>query len=110
MANITTNTTAYIDSNIAANTSAYIDANIATNTTMDTAMNIKKIPITTDFIKLQDLLKLAGLVSTGGEAKQSIQSGQVLVNNTPCLARGKKIRPEDTVIFQGQSMQVIYAT
>ena len=35
------------------------------------------ITITTEFIKLQDLLKLANLVGTGGEAKIVIQNGDV---------------------------------
>ena len=35
---------------------------------------MKTITITTEFIKLQDLLKLAGAVETGGEAKERIQA------------------------------------
>ena len=45
--------------------------------------------ITTEFIKLQDLLKLANLVSTGGEAKIVIQEGEVSVNGEVCTMRGK---------------------
>ena len=50
------------------------------------------ITITTEFIKLQDLLKLANLVGTGGEAKIVIQNGDVSVNGEVCTMRGKKIR------------------
>ena len=65
--------------------------------------------ITTEFIKLQDLLKLANLVSTGGEAKIVIQEGEVSVNGEVCTMRGKKIRPGDTVAFGGKEMTVSYA-
>lgn len=67
------------------------------------------ITITTEFIKLQDLLKLANLVGTGGEAKIVIQEGEVSVNGEVCTMRGKKIRPGDTVAFAGKEMTVSYA-
>ena len=41
---------------------------------------MKTIEITTEFIKLQDLLKFASLVSTGGEAKIVIAGEEVCVN------------------------------
>ena len=69
---------------------------------------MREIPITTEFIKLQDLLKLAGLVETGGEAKERIQAGEARVNGEPCLQRGKKIRPGDKVAFAGQRLGVRY--
>ena len=67
------------------------------------------ITITTEFIKLQDLLKLANLVDTGGEAKIVIQNGDVLVNGEVCTMRGKKIRPGDMVAFDGKELTVSYA-
>ena len=67
------------------------------------------ITITTEFIKLQDLLKLANLVGTGGEAKIVIQNGDVLVNGEVCTMRGKKIRPGDMVAFDGKELTVSYA-
>lgn len=67
------------------------------------------ITITTEFIKLQDLLKLASLVGTGGEAKIVIQEGDVSVNGEVCTMRGKKIRPGDTVAFDGKELTVSYA-
>lgn len=54
---------------------------------------METITITTEFIKLQDLLKLSGLVYTGGEAKVLIQEGAVTVNGEVCTQRGKKLRP-----------------
>lgn len=67
------------------------------------------ITITTEFIKLQDLLKFASLVSTGGEAKLAIQDGEVFVNGAACTMRGKKLRPGDIVAFRGQELAVVYA-
>ena len=69
---------------------------------------METISITTEYIKLQDLLKLASLVSTGGEAKNRIVDGEVTVNNEICLQRGKKIRPGDVVSFSGRKMTVAY--
>ena len=66
------------------------------------------ITITTEFIKLQDLLKFANLVSSGGEAKVLIQEGEVSVNGSVCTERGKKIRPGDTVRFHGEECTVAY--
>lgn len=62
-------------------------------------MNRQEVAITTEFIKLQDLLKFSGLVGTGGEGKQLIQSGEVLVNGAVCTMRGKKLRPGDAVVL-----------
>ena len=67
------------------------------------------VKITTEYIKLQDLLKFAGLVETGGEAKERVQAGEVLVNGEPCLQRGKKIHPGDEVEFAGQRLTVNHA-
>ena len=65
--------------------------------------------ITTEFIKLQDLLKFANSVSTGGEAKIRVQEGEVKVNGEVCTMRGKKIRPGDVVEMDGQQYTVAYA-
>ena len=70
---------------------------------------MKTITITTEFIKLQDLLKFANLVSSGGEAKERVQAGEALVNGEVCTMRGKKIRPGDDVCFAGQHYTVSYA-
>ena len=70
---------------------------------------MKTMTITTEFIKLQDLLKFANLVSSGGEAKERVQAGEVTVNGEVCTMRGKKIRPGDVVAFSGQELTVAYA-
>lgn len=70
---------------------------------------MREIVITTGFIKLQDLLKLAGLVETGGEAKERIQAGEASVNGEVCLQRGRKLRPGDVTEFGGVRCGVRYA-
>lgn len=71
---------------------------------------MKTIQIKTEFIKLQDLLKFANLVETGGHAKEVIQGGEVLVDGEVCTMRGKKIRPENTVTYEGETFGVAYGT
>ena len=70
---------------------------------------MKTITITTEFIKLQDLLKLAGAVETGGEAKERIQAGEAAVNGEVCPQRGRKLRPGDVVAFDGREYGLQYA-
>ena len=57
----------------------------------------EKVKIKTEFIKLDALLKFAGLCDTGGFAKELVQQGQVKVNGEICTIRGKKIRPGDVI-------------
>ena len=67
---------------------------------------MQEITITTEYIKLDALLKFAAVVETGGEAKEVIQAGQVKVNGEVCTMRGKKCRPGDKVDFAGETLQV----
>ncbi|WP_303162518.1 RNA-binding S4 domain-containing protein [Ruminococcus champanellensis] len=60
-------------------------------------MQNQRVFIRTEFIKLDSLLKYAGLTDTGGFAKELIQGGQVKVNGEICTMRGKKIRSGDVV-------------
>lgn len=59
------------------------------------------IKITTEFIKLDALLKFAGVAETGGAAKEAVQNGEVLYNGEVCTMRGKKVRLGDTVEIDG---------
>lgn len=69
-------------------------------------MEKQVIFIDTEFIKLQDLLKFAGLVETGGQAKILIQDGFVTVNGEICTLRGKKIRNGDRVTLDDDILEV----
>ena len=70
---------------------------------------METIQITTEFIKLQDLMKLADLVGSGGEAKVLILDGQVSVGGEICLQRGRKLRPGDVVTYLGRDYTAAYA-
>ena len=70
-------------------------------------MQKEHVQITTEFIKLDSLLKFAGVVGTGGEAKDAIQSGDVTVNGEVCTMRGKKIRPGDVVELGGELALIV---
>ena len=71
-------------------------------------MKTEKVKIDTEYIKLQDLLKLSGEAYTGGMAKVVIQNGEVKVNGEVCTMRGKKIRSGDEVIvnFDDETLKI----
>ena len=64
-------------------------------------MEIKRLSIKEDFIRLDSAMKLAGIVSTGGHAKTVIQNGEVKVNGEICLMRGEKLKSGDTAECDG---------
>ena len=68
--------------------------------------NTQNIKISTEFIKLDALLKYASIAMTGGEAKLYISDGLVRLNGDVCTERGKKIRPGDVVTFENEEIIV----
>ena len=64
------------------------------------------VVIHTEFIKLQDAMKFANIVYSGGEAKTLILEEQVKVNGEVCTMRGKKLYPGDKFEFMGQTYLV----
>lgn len=66
----------------------------------------KEIVITTEFIRLDALMKFEGLAETGGHAKILIQDGEVKVNGETCTSRGKKIKDGDVVTFDNTDYTV----
>lgn len=64
------------------------------------------VKITTEYIRLDDLLKLTGEASTGGHAKFLIKGGEVKVNGETCFMRGKKLRSGDTVEYDNKTFLV----
>lgn len=68
---------------------------------------MEKIKIETEFIKLDQALKFAGLVESGAEAKELIQDGYVLVNGDVEYRRGKKLRPGDTFTLDDEAFEII---
>ncbi|MBQ2444330.1 MAG: RNA-binding S4 domain-containing protein [Clostridia bacterium] len=57
----------------------------------------EKIFIDTEYIKLDNLLKLSGAFQTGGQAKLMVQNGAVKLNGEICTMRNRKIRSGDVV-------------
>ena len=63
--------------------------------------------INTEFIKLESLLKLTAVCSSGGEAKMVIQDEMISVNGEICKKKKKKIRSGDLVEFQDTQIRVV---
>lgn len=70
-------------------------------------MKQEKISLHTEFIKLDSLLKFAGLVETGGIGKEIIAEGRIKVNGELCTMRGKKIRPGDKVQIEELETELV---
>ena len=70
-------------------------------------MNDLKLRKEDEYITLGQLLKAAGLVSSGVEAKIVIQDGAVLVNGETDTRRGRKLREGDQVSFEGTEIRVV---
>lgn len=69
---------------------------------------MQEVGIHTEFIKLQQVLKLGGIIGQGSDARALIAEGLVYVNGVQALERGKKIRPNDIVEVKGfDSLKVI---
>ena len=68
---------------------------------------MKEININTEFIKLDAFLKWAGIASLGSEAKIYILEEMVKVNGEVCTQRGKKLRVNDTVEFEGETNKIV---
>ena len=66
-----------------------------------------EIAINTEFIKLDQFMKFADMVYTGGDAKGFIQDVEVKVNGEVCTQRGKKLRAGDVVSFNGDDFVVV---
>lgn len=63
-------------------------------------MKTEDIRITTDYIKLDSLLKLSGIAETGGTAKMIVSAGKVKLNGQICNMRGKKLKEGDLICIE----------
>ena len=72
-------------------------------------METQTVKISTEFIKLDQLLKFSGIAESGADAKDMILDEIVSVNGEVCTMRGKKIRPGDQVllVFQDGKYKII---
>lgn len=67
----------------------------------------QEIKINTEYIQLNQLLKLLSWVNDGGMANEIIDSGLVKVNGIQETRRRNKIKPGTTVEFEGKSVRVV---
>ena len=74
----------------------------------DYSMERTEVNITTEFIKLDQLIKYAGIAYSGAEAKDMVINGYASVNGEVCTMRGKKIRSGDVVTldFEDDSFEI----
>lgn len=63
-----------------------------------------------EFITLDALLKATGLADSGGQAKQLVAGGAVTVDGQPERRRGAKLRPGQTVQFDGTQVRIVAAS
>jgi ribosome-associated protein len=67
---------------------------------------VRDVEIREDTIRLGQLLKLAGLAGSGGEARARIAEGAVQVNGEVETRRGRQLRPSDVVALGGEEVRV----
>lgn len=67
---------------------------------------MKEISVNTEIIKLDSFMKWSGITVLGSEAKMYIQNGEVKVNGEIETKRGKKLRDNDIVEFNGEEYKV----
>jgi len=58
---------------------------------------MKNIPIESEYITLGQLLKFAGIIQNGGEAKFFLSENLIHVNQEPDQRRGRKLYPGDVI-------------
>ena len=68
---------------------------------------MKEIKLYTEYIKLDQFLKLVNEAASGGEAKVMVLDSEVKLNGIVEIQRGKKIRPGDIVSVENRSYKVI---
>jgi ribosome-associated protein len=68
---------------------------------------VQDVSISDDMIRLGQLLKLAGAVDTGGDAKSVLASGAVRVNGEVETRRGRQLHRGDVVALRGQRLRVV---
>ena len=68
---------------------------------------MEKVSIRGEYIRLDDLLKHTGAVTTGGHAKVVIQNGEVKVDGEICTMRGKKIRQGNRIEYDKNCFEIV---
>lgn len=67
---------------------------------------IRDVAVAGEVIRLGQFLKFAGLLDSGGSAKEAIAGGDVSVNGEVELRRGRQLHTGDLVAFEGRTVRV----
>jgi ribosome-associated protein len=67
----------------------------------------RDVDIRGDTIRLGQVLKLAGVADSGGEARALIEGGGVQVNGEVELRRGRQLHPGDVVAVEGENLRIV---
>ena len=76
---------------------------------MDGETTDTRFTVRGEYITLGQLLKMVGIVGTGGESKHYLAERSVLVNGEPEQRRGRKLRPGDRLEVSGESAILLCA-
>jgi ribosome-associated protein len=68
---------------------------------------VREVPVRGDVIRLGQLLKLAGLIDSGADAKAVVESGEVTVDGRVETRRGRQLRDGDVVALGGTRVRVV---
>ena len=70
-------------------------------------MRVRDVTISTEMIRLGQLLKLAGVIDSSGEAKAFLAEQPVMVNGEPEARRGRQLHPGDEVRAGGEQLRIV---
>jgi ribosome-associated protein len=73
---------------------------------MTNSDSIDEVSVGSDMIRLGQFLKFAGLLDSGGNAKEVIIDGYVTVNDEVDRRRGRQLHDGDLVSFEGRTVRV----
>lgn len=71
---------------------------------------MREVPIRGDTIRLGQLLKLAGVIDSGAEARAFLADSSVTVNGASESRRGRQLHPGDVVVAAGDELLITAAT
>jgi len=67
----------------------------------------RDVEIRGDTIRLGQVLKLAGIAASGGEARALVEEGHVAVNGEVERRRGRQLRPGDEVAVEAERLRIV---
>ena len=67
---------------------------------------MREVPIRGDVIRLGQLLKLAGLAGSGGDARALVEDGAVTVNGEVETRRGRQLHPGDVIAVEEETVRI----